>query len=167
MHTPGSEGTFNLTPSTVTSGYGIIANVTLGNEQSFLMRVDTGSSDTWVAGNSFICLNANQKEIDQAECNFGPTYTISPSFTLLPGLDLDIIYGDGSQVAVGLDTEAVAVGDITVANQSITFVTEAIWISQRCFVLAFLISKIAWGPLNQWTSRVGIPLNHFWNRGQL
>lgn len=49
-------------------------NIKFGSE-SFKVVIDTGSSDTWLAGNGFQCLNPNNgKDVNIAECGFANLY---------------------------------------------------------------------------------------------
>ena len=111
-----NEGNPSLLSSITIGGVALITNVTLGNEPMFSFIVNTGSSDTWIAGSNFECEDMNSDETDQAACEFGATHTPSSCFVPLPDLSLAITYGDGESVKGGLGTEAVTVGDIMVVK---------------------------------------------------
>jgi hypothetical protein len=150
MRTLGSEGDSNLLSSIATGGYGVLAKIKLGNEQTFLLLIDTASSDMWVAGNNFVSEGTNQHEIDQAGCKFGATFTKSSDFTPLPDVILNVAYGGGVvHVTGGLGTDSITVGDVTVANQSIAVLDAAIWVSREYSKLAWLMSILAGRQLHQ------------------
>lgn len=54
------------------TGQSYIANVTIG-EQEIPLLIDTGSSDLWVAPDSFVCLDENHNETSLENCNI-PVY---------------------------------------------------------------------------------------------
>jgi Eukaryotic aspartyl protease len=64
----------------------LLTNITLGRDQTFGLIVDTDSSDTWVVGNGFQCVNASTgTNIGQPACEIWPFYTPSISFEQIPG----------------------------------------------------------------------------------
>lgn len=62
-------------------------------------KVDTGSSDLWIAQEDFICIDEDDKEVDESECNFGPLYDGEfASGDTISNEILEISYGDGEAV---------------------------------------------------------------------
>jgi Eukaryotic aspartyl protease len=83
-----------------------VAQVTFGISsttlQTFQLPVDTASSDTWVAGDNFVC------EEYENYCDLGPLYTPSASFVPL-NATLSDQYGDGRILGqFGTDTVTIA-----------------------------------------------------------
>jgi hypothetical protein len=91
-----------------------LANVTFGS-QTFELNIDTGSSDTWVAGHGFQCLTDS--------CEFGPQYQGPGTFDPIDNLYLNITYGDATNVIGPMGYENVTVAGITVPNQIVTIGT--------------------------------------------
>jgi hypothetical protein len=105
--------------TSTTYGTRFDVNVTLGN-QTFALLVDTGSSDTWVVGSDYLCINDTSNAIlPQQACAFTPqTYRPSPTFQLVP----DEFFGEqlGSGKLSGLvGREDVTLGGVTVKGQQI------------------------------------------------
>lgn len=101
-------------------------DITFG-DQTFEAIVDTGSSDTWVAESGYACLDIITGEPGPtSNCAFGPTYTIDDTFSMIPNVNFNITYGDGSFLTGDFGIEEVTLGGITV-NQQIAIVTHAGW----------------------------------------
>lgn len=67
-------------------------NITIGT-QEFLLIIDTGSSDTWVAETGFTCYNGSlNATIPEAECGFASTFTIDSSFQEIPDENFRLRY---------------------------------------------------------------------------
>lgn len=95
------------------------AEVTFGN-QTFKLLVDTGSSDTYVMKDDFVCIDDEHgnKTVPQAECGFTETYTHSRTYSLIPDQTFGVKYGDG--IACGnLAHEDVTLAGVTVPSQVI------------------------------------------------
>ena len=107
-------------------GWTYFANITFG-DQTFLARVDTGSSDTWVIADGFQCIGDNYTQISSTDCKFGPTYKISPTFTQLPNETFSASYVDGESILGIVGTEDVTLAGITVHKQEVGVVTTAMY----------------------------------------
>jgi Eukaryotic aspartyl protease len=73
--------------------------------QTFDLPVDTASSDTWIAGHDFTCMDA------PPNCQPGPLFTPSSSFTPL-NASLSDMYGTG-QILGEFGTDTIALGGTT------------------------------------------------------
>lgn len=91
--------------------------VTIG-EQTFLMLVDTGSSDTWLPRKGFQCLDSDNVILPQEKCMFGNTYETSSTFELIPNQTFGVKYGSGISSGI-LGFETVTVGGLSVERQII------------------------------------------------
>ncbi|KAH6629762.1 aspartic peptidase domain-containing protein [Boeremia exigua] len=92
------------------------------NNQSFYVVPDTGSSDLWVAVDTFQCVDpSTNTEIPQADCHFGSTYTVPNSTVYVQNQTFGVQYGSG--IATGKVAYAdVTVNGITVKGQKIGLV---------------------------------------------
>jgi hypothetical protein len=96
--------------------------VTLGN-QTLSLLVDTGSSDIWVLGSNWVCINdTSNATLPQEACTYGSqTYTPSPTFHEIP----DTYFGEelGAGRVSGLfGLEDVTFGGVKVTGQHIGIV---------------------------------------------
>lgn len=105
-----------------------LTNITIGG-QNFIVIVDTGSSDTWLAKTGFSCYNLTSYPEPQSECEFGPLYNPADSKTYKVDSDknFNISYGDGEFLTGTVAFETVTVAGLTVTNQEIGVVTDAAW----------------------------------------
>ncbi|KAE8327264.1 aspartic peptidase domain-containing protein [Aspergillus sergii] len=97
-------------------GHNFDVDVTVGsNNQTFKLLVDTGSSDLYIMGDGFTCINATSNlTLPQADCKYGPeTYTRSSSYEQVPNEVFGIEYGAGRASGV------MAYEDITIAGVSV------------------------------------------------
>ena len=100
--------------------------ITFGT-QTFESIVDTGSSDTWIVETGFSCINVSNSAPETEEfCGFGPTYTITDTFTKIPDENFNITYGDGEFLTGIIGTEDVTLAGITV-KQTVAVVDFAAW----------------------------------------
>ncbi|KAH7165182.1 aspartic peptidase domain-containing protein [Dactylonectria macrodidyma] len=90
--------------------------------QSFLLLVDTGSSDTWVVKTDFQCIDATyNSNIPQEKCLFGPTYDVPTDMQYVKNQTFGVQYGTG--IALGkVGFENITIGGITVPKQKIGIV---------------------------------------------
>lgn len=97
--------------------------------KTFTVVLDTGSSDTWVAGKGFACLSTEESgvTIPESGCRFGPLYTTSSTFQTIPNENFHIAYSDGESLDGTFGTEHVTVAGIEVKNQQIAIVNQAAW----------------------------------------
>jgi hypothetical protein len=90
-------------------------------DQEFLAAIDTGSSDTWIAGTGYKC--NNPKAI--GDCLFGPTYNKTPSFSSTSNPFWTQYGGESAEGMMG--TETVTIGNVSVKNQEVAIVNKATW----------------------------------------
>ena len=103
-----------------------MTNVTLGG-RDYTLVIDTGSSDTWVASDSFRCFSSTSRLIPQAACGFGPLYDdeTSPTFSKIPGYKFEVSYTDGEFLTGEMGTEVLQFGGMAV--RQVIGVVEAGW----------------------------------------
>jgi hypothetical protein len=90
----------------------------LVGDQQFEVIADTGSSDLWLAGANFKCLSFNTaKPVPQSECNFGPLYNISGTFTKIPNQNFNVSYGSGEKITGIVGNEHITFGGISVTQE--------------------------------------------------
>ena len=111
----------------IEDGTEFLAPVKFGTK-SFMAILDTGSSDTWLAETGFQCLNQTTGILlSEAECDFGPLYSRSQTFTPISDENFNISYGDGEFLTGTLGHEQVTLAGITVENQEVGIVNYAAW----------------------------------------
>jgi uncharacterized membrane protein len=127
---PSSEG---ISPSTHNTGLVALeigeefaTNITFGT-QTFVSIVDTGSSDTWIAESGFQCVNiSTDAALPEADCAFGPTFTLDSTFTQIPDENFNITYGSGEFLTGIVGYEDVTIAGIQV-RQEVALVNSAAW----------------------------------------
>lgn len=102
----------------VLSGSEYIGEITFG-EQTVSVVIDSGSSDTWLASDSFVCVDSKKRPQPQAKCSFGETYD-GELLTTTPNTNFNISYGDGEFVTGIFGTQDITIGGITVPNQDVS-----------------------------------------------
>lgn len=112
------NGVYGLTPvDYVAADNTLVAYLEIGT-QAFQAQIDTGSSDTWVVGKDFQCVDETTRAHEpESACMFGPTYTISPTFRRIENENFHILYSDGSTVTGIFGNDTVIVAGIPVQNQ--------------------------------------------------
>ena len=111
----------------VEDGTEFLAPIKFGTK-SFMAILDTGSSDTWLAETGFQCLNLTTGILQsEAECDFGPLYSTTQTFTPISDENFNISYGDGEFLTGTLGHEQVTLAGITVENQEVGIVNYAAW----------------------------------------
>ncbi|KAJ7249768.1 aspartic peptidase domain-containing protein [Mycena haematopus] len=98
--------------------------------QNFWLLVDTGSSDTWVVGKGFTCVNLTGQPEPVSTCAFGTDGFDSHSsktFQPDPHSKFSISYGDGEYLTGVAAFETVSIGSLTVKHQEIGVVSLAAW----------------------------------------
>ncbi|KAF4997962.1 hypothetical protein FGRMN_3482 [Fusarium graminum] len=107
----------------IATEYGTIYDVEVqfGN-QSFMLLVDTGSSDTWVLQTGYKCINSSDNLVlPQATCNYASPYDLPSTLQVEKNKTFGVKYGTG--IAIGLVAyENLTMGGITVANQTVGIV---------------------------------------------
>lgn len=107
--------------SLVSTGFGEFIDVEIDfGGQSFLVEVDLGSSDTWVLGAGYECINPlDNSVLPQSACAYAnSTYDISPTFSKILNESLGVFYGAGIVVGqVGYET--VTLTGITIPKQEV------------------------------------------------
>jgi hypothetical protein len=98
-------------------------------KQKFLSVLDTGSSDTWMVGKNFRCVDLLDRtnHQDSSICRFGPVYNTSSTFRQIPDQVFDIEYSDGEQLSGIMGREDVRFAGMTVPAQTIGVVDYAAW----------------------------------------
>lgn len=94
------------------------------------MVVDTGSSDPWLAVETFQCYDADDDSAqDQDYCNFGPLYdsTQSTTYSAIANENFDISYADGESLTGSMAYETVTMAGISVPKQQFAAVDNAAW----------------------------------------
>ena len=120
------HGTAPLT--SIDGGLSFNAEITFGN-QNFSALLDTGSSDTWLVRNNFVCSDVfTGKKENQTYCNFGPPFNPdeSPTFKRIPNMNTNISYADAEYLFGYLGHEDVTLGGIKVRTE-IGVVDRAAW----------------------------------------
>ncbi|KAM0192782.1 hypothetical protein ACHAPI_008143 [Fusarium lateritium] len=103
--------------------YGTIYDVEVQfGDQSFLLLVDTGSSDTWVLETGYQCINSSNNLVQpQANCNYASSYNLSSSFQAKPNQTFGVKYGTG--IAMGsVGYEDLTAGGLKVTDQTVGIV---------------------------------------------
>jgi hypothetical protein len=90
-------------------------------DQKFLAAVDTGSSDTWIAGTGYKCNNP----VQMGGCLFGPTYNKTSTFST-KNAPFATQYG-GESAGGSMVTETVTLGNFTLKGQEVAIVNRATW----------------------------------------
>ena len=124
------NGVYSLTEVTLDIGLqGFLADIEFGT-QSFQATIDTGSSDTWLAGTGFQCINETTgAHLPESQCRFGPTYTISPTFKRIANENFNATYGDSTYVNGIYGHETVTIAGIPVQKQQVAVVNDAAYTS--------------------------------------
>lgn len=107
---------------TLTVGMVYTTTIKFG-DQEFNVVIDTGSSDTWLVENNFTCKHSP----NQADCDFGPTYTRSSTFTPINDQNFAISYADERYLNGVFGNEKVTLAGITVNGAQVALVDEAGW----------------------------------------
>lgn len=117
---PGSSSLLNLTGAGL---YNIFDTEVIIGNQTFVVQVDTGSSDLWVLQEGWQCINDTTfLEIPQADCTFGnATYKPSSTLMIIDDDFFGVVYGAGNALGA-LAYEDVTLGGITVQKQTIGLV---------------------------------------------
>lgn len=117
------NGVYSLTSATYSAGQiSLIADIKFGT-QSLQALLDTGSSDTWVVGKGFECLDKTTGSPQpESACEYGPTYTLSPTFKRIPNETFAITYGDNSYLSGIFGNESIIFAGLPIYDQQIAVV---------------------------------------------
>jgi len=119
------NGTIDLL--SINAGSVFLAPLNAGGE-TFYVVIDTGSSDTWLVNSEFTCVDPSDSEvIDEAECAFGPSYSVTATAEQIDDRNFNISYADGERLNGQMITEDLTFAGITVENQTMGLVTYAGW----------------------------------------
>jgi hypothetical protein len=125
MLTKVQNGTADLL--SINAGSVFVAPLDAGGE-TFYVVIDTGSSDTWLINNKYTCVDPTDSEvIDESQCGFGPTYSVSAAAKQIDNRNFNISYADGERLNGQMITEDLTFAGITVENQTMGLVTYAGW----------------------------------------
>lgn len=122
-----TQRTSSKTSALIATQYGTVfdAPVTIGN-QSFMLLVDTGSSDTYVMQTGYKCVNSTDNlVIPESDCLYAnKTYHKSKAYRRVPNEMFGVEYGAG--LASGLmANEQVSMGGVSVNAQKIGISNES------------------------------------------
>ncbi len=124
------NGVYGLTKVTLgIAQQGFLADIEFGT-QSFQATIDTGSSDTWLAGTGFQCINETSGgPLPESQCMFGPTYTISSTFERIANENFNATFADSTYVNGIYGNETVTIAGIPVQKQQVAIVNDAAYTS--------------------------------------
>ena len=102
----------------------LLTEVTIGTQKIPLL-VDTGSSDVWVASDTFSCFDKDTgKAASASACKFGKVrFTDDPSLEQVPDVNFNISYASGEWLNGRLVYDQVSVDGVKVSKQEIAIVT--------------------------------------------
>ncbi|KAI4723941.1 acid protease [Aureobasidium sp. EXF-10728] len=119
------NGTADLV--SVNAGSVFLAPLTAGAE-TFEVVIDTGSSDTWLVNSQFTCVDPTNSAVqNEADCMFGPAYSLTSTAEQISNRNFNISYADGERLNGEMITEDLTFAGITVENQTMGLVTYAGW----------------------------------------
>ncbi|KAI4775617.1 acid protease [Aureobasidium sp. EXF-3400] len=111
----------------INAGSVFLAPLNAGGE-TFYVVIDTGSSDTWLVNNEFTCVDPDDSAvIDESQCAFGPSYSLTATAKQIDNRNFNISYADGERLNGEMITEDLTFAGITVENQTMGLVTYAGW----------------------------------------
>ncbi|KAH9901985.1 acid protease [Xylariomycetidae sp. FL2044] len=102
-----------------------IMEVGIGAEKYYMIS-DTGSSDTWIVQEGYRCLDPYYgREVDQAECNFGPQFIGDFPSGKIEDQNLNISYLSGDYLNGAMGFADITVANVTVPKQQFSLVNVA------------------------------------------
>jgi len=106
-----------------------VTDVTFGTE-TFILVIDTGSSNTWVAETNFKCYTYTlpHTPLPESACLFGPTYNITNTFSQIHDENLNFTYDSGEFITGIIGNEDVTLAGIKVEKQTVGIVQAAGWL---------------------------------------
>ncbi|KAI4737385.1 acid protease [Aureobasidium sp. EXF-12298] len=121
----------------INAGSVFLAPLNAGGE-TFYVVIDTGSSDTWLVNNEFTCVDPDDSAvIDESQCAFGPSYSLTATAKQIDNRNFNISYADGERLNGEMITEDLIFAGITVENQTMGLVTYAGWYGDGLVGLAY------------------------------
>jgi hypothetical protein len=97
-------------------------------DEAFRLVIDTGSSDTWLAGSNFQCISMLTKAATSASsCRLARTYNVTKTYKKVPNLHFNISYADGEFLNGDMGQETIGFGGIVVPEQEFGLVNLAAW----------------------------------------
>ena len=108
---------------------GYLVNVTLGEgQETFSLILDTGSSDTWVIEANYTCLNQTTFAIEpQSACGFNPGYSPSNDFQLIPDVNYNTSYGQGTTINGVFGYGTLGLEGLNIHKQQMALGTDLYW----------------------------------------
>ena len=104
-----------------------LADIQVGTA-TFKAAIDTGSSDTWLIGTAFQCVNLTTGvDEPQRNCAFGPTYEPSPTFEQIQDQNFNVTYGGGEFLTGIVGRDEVTFAGVIIKDQEIAVVNSAAW----------------------------------------
>lgn len=107
-------------------GMEFMTNITVGGK-SYLVVIDTGSSDTWLVEEGYECvdISTGARQAESA-CNMGDPMPGS-AVTKISGQNFNITYGGGEYLSGYMATADIGIAGLTVKNQHMGVVNSAGW----------------------------------------
>jgi hypothetical protein len=102
-----------------------IASISVGGQDLDII-IDTGSSDTWVVGGNFTCVDERGRRAPGGYCGFGSTFN-GTFQSVADTARFSIRYGDGTSVSGQVGYQNATVAGLTVQKQEMAFVDQAFW----------------------------------------
>ena len=113
-------GSTMIRPATEETQY--LAEVKVDGVPRYLL-IDTGSSDTWMTAEHYVCENANGTAVPEAVCNLAEPYT-GPPLDPVDNVTYWQLYGSGETIRGGFYRAKVELAGITVKRQQVALVEQ-------------------------------------------
>ncbi|UZJ53911.1 hypothetical protein CBS101457_003231 [Exobasidium rhododendri] len=104
-----------------------------GTKQSFVSFVDTGSSDTWVIGKDFQCVNITSLDpLPQSGCGFGKLFKNDHGFKNITSQEFSVSYFPEMESLSGsMGYHSLELAGIHVKKQQVALVDNAAWLGDN------------------------------------
>jgi Eukaryotic aspartyl protease len=89
--------------------------------------LDTGSADTWLAGEGFNCVAMSGAAVASSSCKFAKPYHYSSTWVEDKDQRFSTKYADGETLQGVIGRDIVSLGGISVSNQTLGIVKTATW----------------------------------------
>lgn len=113
----------------IAGGAGYAALVDIAGAQ-YLLSIDTGSSDTWLAADDVECISP-QGRVPTSSCRFGPLFQGQLDGGIITDQNFNVSYGSGEYVTGVLGYANLTIADATINHQEIALVKEAYWLGDN------------------------------------